>query len=103
MKAIQEYSQGRFLADSDHPLLVKMLALASNGPGHAWNRAVGRALPFLVASDEALLRLPNVILGSLTTIVVFLMGRDFCNARVGWLAAGRWNAFPLGPGGSPLV
>ncbi len=85
-KAIEEYSQGHFLADTDHPMLVKMLALASIRLGHAWNRTV----PSLVASDEALLRVPNVILGALTTIVVFLMGRDFCSPRVGWLAALLW-------------
>jgi hypothetical protein len=54
----------------------------------SWNRGVGGSHP---VTDEVAVRLPNVIFGSLTAIVVFLLAQEFFGVGVGLLSALLWS------------
>ncbi|HVB34015.1 MAG TPA: phospholipid carrier-dependent glycosyltransferase [Patescibacteria group bacterium] len=93
--AIQQYRKGHFAGvNSSHPMLMKMMAWASLDAGEHYNRWAlsrgGRAVPI-----EAWLRLPIVLFGSLTAIVLFLLGRQMLGPLGAWLAAVFWAVAPL--------
>ena len=91
-QAIQEYRQGHFAGvNSEHPMLMKVLAWTSVATGERWNQlAAPHHWPSLPI--EGWLRLPNVLLGAATAAVLFL----FCSEMMGLagsLAAGFFWAF----------
>jgi hypothetical protein len=94
-QAIQEYRQGHFVAvNGEHPMLMKMLAWGSLSLGEQWNaRAIRHGWP--TAAPEAWLRLPNVILGSATTFVLYLLARSLLGGIGALAAASFWAFSPL--------
>jgi hypothetical protein len=93
--AIQEYRHGHFAGvNSEHPMMLKVLAWASLAAGERWNR-----LPSLhgwpTMRPEGWLRLPNVLLGAATAAILFLFCRRMMGV-VGSFAAGFfWAVSPL--------
>src|SRR5215469_13779998 len=81
--AVQEYSHGHFVGvNSEHPMMLKMLATASLTAGEHWNRLASlHSWPTM--SPEGWLRLPNVVLGAATAAILFL----FCRRMMGVVGA----------------
>jgi hypothetical protein len=87
LEAVRAYAEGDFTENAEHPMVMKALIFASVGAAHAWN---GRAPAESQISDEAALRFPNVLFGSLTVFPVFLLASVFFGRRTGLLAAALW-------------
>ncbi len=94
-QAIQQYKQGHFAdVNIEHPMLMKLLAWGSDGMGARWNRwTAGYAR--LRVSEEMWLRLPNILLGALTTVVLYLLARQMIGAAGASAAAFFWAFTPL--------
>jgi dolichyl-phosphate-mannose-protein mannosyltransferase len=78
LDAIHAYERGDFTANSEHPMLMKLLMWVSL-----------RKAP--VDSEEAALRLPNVLIGALTVIPLFLLTAAFFDRWTALLAAAFWT------------
>lgn len=91
-QAIQEYRQGHFVGvNSEHPMLMKVLAWTSVATGERWNHlAAAHHWPSI--RIEGWLRLPSVLLGAATAAVLFLFCREMMGLA-GSLAAGFFWAF----------
>jgi len=78
LDAIRAYERGDFSANSEHPMVMKLLMWASlrNAP---------------VDSEEAALRLPNALIGALTVIPLFLLTAAFFDRWTALLAAAFWT------------
>ena len=77
LDAIHAYERGDFTANSEHPMVMKLLMWASL-----------RGLPN--DSEEAALRLPNALIGALTVIPLFLLTLAFFDRWTALLAAAFW-------------
>lgn len=77
LDAIHAYERGDFTANSEHPMIMKMLMWASL-----------RAVP--ASSEEAALRFPNAVIGALTVIPLFLLTLAFFDRWHALLAAAFW-------------
>jgi 4-amino-4-deoxy-L-arabinose transferase-like glycosyltransferase len=93
--AIQEYKQRHYVGvNPEHPPLMKLLAWGSVALGERWNRWAG-GREGLHIREEAALRLPNLIFGALTIIVVYLLGREMLGVVGASAAAFFWAFTPL--------
>jgi len=88
--AVEAYRRGDFTPNAEHPMLMKSLILISFLAAEWWNRAIAVAQPDWRIAEETALRLPNVIVGALTTIVLFLFARELFDRVVGWVTAILW-------------
>src|SRR5262245_10573236 len=88
--AIRAYKQGDFTANAEHPMVMKLLCYVSTSGAANWNGALGNSLG-LAISEEAALRLPNVLFGALTVIPLFLFASSLLGERVGLVAAVLWS------------
>ena len=77
LDAIHAYERGDFSANSEHPMVMKLLMWASV-----------RKSP--MGSEEAALRLPNALIGALTVIPLFLLTAAFFDRWTALLAAAFW-------------
>ena len=77
LDAVHSYERGDFSANSEHPMVMKMLMWASLRAG-------------LGDSEEAALRLPNVLIGALTVIPLFLLTAVLFDRWHALLAAAFW-------------
>lgn len=77
LDAIEAYERGDFSANSEHPMVMKLLMWASVRKGP-------------MDSEEAALRLPNAIIGALTVIPLFLLTAAFFDRWTALLAAAFW-------------
>lgn len=85
LDAVHAYRSGDISANAEHPMLMKVLMFVSTAAARTWQRISDGAI-----TDEVALRLPNVILGSLTVIPLFLLTSAFFDRLTGLLAAGFW-------------
>lgn len=74
LDAVHSYEHGDFTANSEHPMLMKVLMLMSL---HAAPNA----------SEEAAIRFPNAVIGALTVIPLFLLTAAFFDRWTALLAA----------------
>jgi 4-amino-4-deoxy-L-arabinose transferase-like glycosyltransferase len=88
--AVQAYRRGDFTPNAEHPMLMKSLILMSVLAAEWWNRAIAAHRPGWRISEETALRFPNVLVGALTTLVLFLFAREMFDPLVGWLTAILW-------------
>jgi hypothetical protein len=77
LDAVHAYERGDFAANSEHPMVMKVLMWASL-----------RGIP--ADTEEAALRLPNVLIGALTVIPLFLLTAAFFDRWHALLAAAFW-------------
>jgi hypothetical protein len=77
LDAIHAYERGDFSANSEHPMVMKLLMWASM-----------RNVP--MDGEEAALRLPNALIGALTVIPLFLLTAAFFDRWTALLAAAFW-------------
>ena len=86
LQAVRAYDGGDFTPNAEHPLLMKALIDISMRAGRAWN-----SLSTSDISDEAALRFPNVLIGALTAIPLFLLTAALFDRRTGLWAAAFWS------------
>ena len=93
--AVQDYRHGHFVGvNSEHPMLPKMLAWASLRVGEHWARlAAGRGWPSM--QPEGWLRLPNVIFGALTAVLLYFFCRQMMGVVGSFAASFFWAVAPL--------
>jgi len=77
LDAIHAYERGDFSANSEHPMVMKLLMWASVRKGP-------------LDSEEAGLRLPNALIGALTVIPLFLLTAALFDRWTALLAASFW-------------
>jgi len=88
VESARSYLHGNFSVNLEHPMLMKSLIAVSLAASDSWNRGLGRSHQ---VSEEVAVRLPNVIFGSLTAIVIFLLAQEYFGAVVGLLSALFWS------------
>jgi len=77
LDAVHAYEHGDFAANSEHPMVMKVLMWASL-----------RGVP--LGSEEAALRFPNALVGALTIIPIFLLTAAFFDRWHALLASAFW-------------
>jgi hypothetical protein len=87
--ALRAYDQGDFTVNAEHPMVMKMLCYGSVHAAAAWNLGAGGRLG-LPLSEEAALRLPNVIVGSLTIIPLLLLTSSLLGFRIAVISSLLW-------------
>lgn len=87
LDAVRAYARGDITPNAEHPMVMKALIFASVGAMEAWNARAGAAGQ---VSEEAALRLPNVVAGALTVFPLFLLTSFFFGRRTGLIAAALW-------------
>jgi hypothetical protein len=93
--AVQEYRHGHFVGvNSEHPMMLKLLAWGSLAAGERWNRLASlHSWPTM--SHEGWLRFPNVLLGAMTAAILFLFCRRMMGVVGSFAAAFFWAVSPL--------
>jgi hypothetical protein len=86
VEAVKAYEHGDFRPNAEHPMLMKSLIYISVQAARGWRAVTGE-----VISEEAIVRLPNVIFGALTVIPLFLLTAAFFDRRTALLAATLWS------------
>ena len=88
VQAARAYLHGDFTLNREHPMLMKSMIAISLGLSDIWNRDLGRSMQI---SEEVAVRLPNVIVGSLTAVVIFLLAQELFDIQIALLAAFFWS------------
>jgi hypothetical protein len=88
VEAARAYLRGDFSFNLEHPMLMKSMIAVSLAAADSWNQGVGRSHPVL---DEVAVRLPNVIFGALSAVVICLLAQEFFGVEVGLLSALLWS------------
>jgi uncharacterized membrane protein YhaH (DUF805 family) len=93
LEAVRAYERGDISPNAEHPMLMKALIYVSMHAARAWNARAdnsGDAIQTLNISDEAALRFPNVLVGALTVLPLFLLTLAFFDRRTALVAAALW-------------
>jgi len=93
--AVQEYRHGHFVGvNSEHPMMLKVLAWGSLAAGEHWNRLASlHSWPTM--RPEGWLRFPNVLLGAATATILFLLCRCMMGVAGSFAAGFFWAVSPL--------
>ncbi|MEP6920089.1 MAG: glycosyltransferase family 39 protein [bacterium] len=103
LHAVTDYRQhGLTAANGEHPFLMKALLTATVVLGDKWNSipSLGGQRPI---SPEAALRLPGIIFGALTAVLIYLLATELFGAEVGLIAAALWAFDPMAIGFSRIA
>ncbi|MEW6130898.1 MAG: glycosyltransferase family 39 protein [Acidobacteriota bacterium] len=87
--AMRAYERGDFTVNTEHPMLMKLLCLASTRTASLWNQTAGKQLG-LTISEESALRFPNVLFGALTVIPILLLATALLGFETGIIASLFW-------------
>ena len=90
LEAVRSYQRGDISANSEHPMLMKVLMFISLTRAGLVPATANQPGASDMLSDEFALRLPNAIVGALTVIPLFLLTAAFFDRWTGLLAAGLW-------------
>jgi asparagine N-glycosylation enzyme membrane subunit Stt3 len=85
--AVEAYRDGRWSANAEHPMVMKLMMWASLAAADRWN-VVAAHLGAPAVSVEAALRLPNALAGALAVVPLFLFTRSLVGTPAGMWAAG---------------
>ncbi|MDT4952984.1 MAG: Dolichyl-phosphate-mannose-protein mannosyltransferase [Acidobacteriota bacterium] len=98
LHAVEDYrAHGLTAANGEHPMLMKALLTASVVAAEHWNStSIVASHPSLGMSTEAALRLPGVILGAFTSLLIFLVVSELFGIEVALIAAALWALDPSG-------
>jgi hypothetical protein len=93
LQAVSDYREhGLTSANGEHPLLMKALLTGSLVLADKWNStSLGS---HHAISTETALRLPSVVFGALTSILIYLLATELFGAEVGLIAAALWAFDP---------
>ena len=86
--AARAYLRGNFSVNLEHPMLMKSAIAVSLAATDLFNRELGRSHQI---PEEMSVRLPNVIFGALTAVVLFLLAQEFFGIEIGLLTAFLWS------------
>src|SRR4051794_34221138 len=86
LRAVSSYDQLDFSANAEHPMVMKLACWAAASAVRWWDAHTGAA----AVPVEAALRLPNAIVGTATTAVVFLLAESLFDSTVAAWAALFW-------------
>ena len=86
--AARAYLHGDFSLNREHPMLMKSMIAISLGASDFWNRHHGESRQI---SEEVAVRLPNVVFGSLTAVVIFLLAQELFDTQIALLGAFFWS------------
>ena len=95
--AVADYrAHGLTGANGEHPMLMKSLQTASIFLAEKWNNSSFVSTPAsdLYIQPETALRLPGVIFGALTAILIYLLAAELFGAEVALIAAALWTFDP---------
>lgn len=96
LTAVAEYrTRGLTGTNGEHPMLMKALQTASIIAAEKWNALVG---PGEQIAPETALRLPGVIAGALTALLIYLIAAELFGAEVALIAAALWAFNPTAIG-----
>lgn len=101
LNAVADYrAHGLTAANGEHPMLMKALQTGSLVVAETWNaRWLAAAHPKeLHIPVEAALRLPSVIFGALTALLIYLVAVELFGAEVALIAAALWAFDPTAIG-----
>src|SRR5262245_44735806 len=87
VRAIEQYRAGHFVANAEHPMLMKLAMWSSVATADAWNRLVPSPLQL---SPETAVRLPNAMVGSAITLVLFGVAQLLFGDAAAVVAAFLW-------------
>ncbi len=96
LHAVADYrAHGLTSANGEHPFLMKAMLTLSMVAAEAWNgtRLVAAHTQLRVA-DETALRLPGVLLGTLTALLIFLVTAELFGPTTALVAAALWALDP---------
>jgi hypothetical protein len=94
LNAVADYrAHGLTGANGEHPMLMKALQAASVIAAEKWNSFVSHR-PADQISPESALRLPGVIAGALTALLIYLIAAELFGAEVALIAAALWAFNP---------
>ena len=96
LRAVEEYRErGLTSKNGEHPLLMKALLTASVVAAEKWNAAgIARANPSLTVPVETALRLPGVLFGALTSLLIFFVVAEIFGTETALVAAALWAFDP---------
>ncbi len=89
LEAARAYGRGEITANAEHPMLMKTLVFISLKTSEVWNARAGERQQI---SEEAAVRLPNVLFGALTIVPLYLLAAAFFGRRTGLVAALLWSS-----------
>ncbi|MDT7779831.1 MAG: hypothetical protein QOC99_2343 [Acidobacteriota bacterium] len=100
VRAVAEYRErGLTPANGEHPFLMKALLALSIVASERWNQtSIASQNPPLQVSTETAARLPGVLLGALTALLIFLVSTELFGVEVGLVAAALWAFDPAAIG-----
>src|SRR5215204_302248 len=95
LNAVADYrTYGLTGANGEHPMLMKAFQAATIIVAEKWNAA----FPSNHIATETALRLPGAIVGTLTTLLIFLIAAELFGAEVALVSAALWAFDPSGIG-----
>lgn len=106
LQAVEEYrAHGLTSANGEHPLLMKAMQMASVVVAESWNNSAlaARAGGKLTLPLEGALRFPGVLLGALSTILIYLVMAELFGAEAALVAAALWALDPEAVGFSRIA
>jgi len=86
LEAVRAYERGDIRPNAEHPMLMKTLMLVSYKAAKIWIAS----RPGSQVSDEAAIRFPNILFGSLTIVPIFLLMATFFDRSTALVAAALW-------------
>ena len=94
--AVADYrAHGLTGVNGEHPMLMKSLQTASIFLAEKWNASfVSNSASDLYIQPETALRLPGVIFGALTAILIYLVAAELFGTEVALIAAALWTFDP---------
>lgn len=87
IEAARAYLRGDFTVNAEHPMLMKFLDTLSLLAADWWNSGPGHRH---AVAEEVAVRVPNLIFGTLSALVLFLLAESWFGTRVGLLTAALW-------------
>jgi len=87
VRAIEQYRHGHFGANAEHPMLMKLAMWGSVELTGVWNRVAPTRQTVAI---ESAIRLPNVLAGTLTTLVLFGLAELLFGTGVAIVASLLW-------------
>lgn len=96
LNAVTDYRQnGLTAANGEHPMLMKALQTGSLFLAERWN-SIGfvESQANLQVSPEAGLRVPGIVFGAATIILIYLLAVELFGAEVALIAAALWAFDP---------
>jgi len=96
LEAAADYrANGLTAANGEHPFLMKATITASVIVAEKWNHVVGGQQSELFIPVETAVRLPNVIVGSLITLLLYFVIAELFGGEIALLATALWAVDPI--------